>query len=274
MIEPVANKEDKNGRTESKPAKSESQAPSKNDVMAESSNVGSGRRQRRTGLALIAVSLLTIAVAGAWLGPDTATGITQWIARGFIQAVYAALLALFLWAVVWRRRVISYLLLFGAACAGVAAWDTGLGIYANRVRLEANDMLITFRDTPLNVEDLAGAIERNPYVEAYMIMRDSHWDLHNRANERMAGYAANYRIYVEYGAFLSIGRLQSHLEPWRALQQIGNLEAQLTRIENGPIDAVDLLWSVNLLDVDPETRRAYVRDLNDAIEDANTEATG
>jgi hypothetical protein len=272
MIKPVANKEEKNDRAESKAAINGNQVPSK-DITAAGTHggglSGSGRQQRRVGLALIAVSLLTIVAAGAWLGPDPATGITQWIARGFIQSVYGALLALFLWTVVWRRRAISYLLLFGVTCICIAAWDTGAGIYANRVRLEANNMLITFRDTPLNVQDLAGTIERNPYVEAYMIMRDAQWELHNRLDQRMADYGASYRTYVENGAFLDIGRLQGGLEPYRALHQIGNLEDQLTRIESNPIEAGDLLWTANLLNVDAVTRVAYIQDLHDAIEAAN-----
>jgi hypothetical protein len=261
----VANKEEKNGRKGNNPAKSRSEAP----VEADGGRPVKVDRQRRAGLALIAASLLTVITAGAWLGPDPATGIAQWVARGFIQAAYAALLALFLWTVVGRRRVISYLLLFGAVCAGIAVWDTGAGIYANRVRLEANNMLITFRDTPLNVEGLAEVIEQNPYVEAYMIMRDAHWELLNRMDDRMAEYGASYRTYVENGAFLNVERLRSRFELWRAFYQVGDLEDQLARIESNPMEAGDLLWTVNLLDVDAATREAYVRDLHDAVSAAN-----
>jgi hypothetical protein len=261
----VANKEEKNGRKGNNPAKSRSEAP----VEADGGRPVKVDRQRRAGLALIAASLLTVITAGAWLGPDPATGIAQWVARGFIQAAYAALLALFLWTVVGRRRVISYLLLFGAVCAGIAVWDTGAGIYANRVRLEANNMLITFRDTPLNVEGLAEVIEQNPYVEAYMIMRDAHWELLNRVDDRMAEYGASYRTYVENGAFLNVERLRSRFELWRAFYQVGDLEDQLARIESNPMEAGDLLWTVNLLDVDAATREAYVRDLHDAVSAAN-----
>lgn len=225
--------------------------------------------QRRAGLALIAVSLLSVMTAGAWLGTDPATGIVQWVGRSVAQAVYAALLALFLWTVLVRRRAISYLLLFGIACAGVAIWDTSSGIYANRVRLEANDTLITFRDTPLNVEGLTGIVERNPYVEAYMIMRDAHWELRNRLDGRMTGYEASYRTYVDNGAFLDVGRLQSRLELWRAFYQVGDLEGQLARIESSPMEADDLLWTVNLLDVDAPTREAYIQDLSDAVSASN-----
>ena len=229
--------------------------------------------QRRAGLALIAASLLTVIMAGAWLGPDPAAGIAQWVARSIIQAVYAALLALSLWTVLARHRAISYLLLFGIACAGVAVWDTSSGIYANRVRLEANDTLITFRDTPLNVKGLTGIIARNPYVEAYMIMRDAHWELRNRMDDRMTGYGASYRTYVDNGAFLDIDRLRSRFELWRALYQVGDLEDQLARIESSPMKADDLLWTVDLLGVDAATREAYIRDLRDAVSVSYTHLT-
>ncbi|MCK5273124.1 MAG: hypothetical protein KAR37_00630, partial [Alphaproteobacteria bacterium] len=143
------------------------------------------------------------------------------------------------------------------------------GIYANRVRLEANDTLITFRDTPLNLEGLTGIIERNPYVEAYMIMRDAHWELRNRLDDRMTGYGASYRTYVDNGAFLHIDRLRSRFELWRAFYQVGDLEDQLARIESSPMEADDLLWTVNLLDVDAATRGAYIRDLRDAVSAAD-----
>lgn len=230
-------------------------------------------RQRKIGLGLIAASLLTVFTAGAWLGPDPATGIVQWVGRSVVQAVYAALLTLFPWTILGRRRAISYLLLFGFACTGIAVWDTSSGIFANRVRLEANDTLITFRDTPLNVERLTGIIERNPYVEAYMIMRDAHWELRNRLESRMTGYAASYRTYVENGAFLHTDRLRSRFELWRAFYQVGDLEDQLAWIESGPMEADDLLWTVNLLDVDAATRDAYLRDMGDAISAANKSQT-
>jgi hypothetical protein len=225
--------------------------------------------QRKAGLALIAASLLAVVTAGAWLGPDPMTGIAQWAGRGFMQAAYAALLALYLWTVLGRRRAISWLLLFGVACAGIAVWDTSAGIYTNRTRMEANDTLTTFRDAPLNVQGLTGIIERNPYVEAYMIMRDTHWELRNRMDDRLTDYTASYTAYVEGGAFLDIERLRSRFELWRAFYQISDLEDQLARIESKKMEADDLLWTADLLDVDAATRKAYVRDVQDAISAAN-----
>lgn len=249
----MANKEEKNSRAGSKPAESGGGGPFELD------------RQHKAGLALVAISLLAVMAAGAWLGPDPATGIAQWTGRGLIQAVYAALLTLCLWTVLERRRAISWLLLFGVACAGVAAWDTGAGIYANRLRLEANDTLTTFRDTPLNLKGLARIIEKNPYVDAYMIMRDAHWELRNRLDGRMTDYGASYKAYVENGAFLDIRRLRSRFALWDAFYQIRDLEDQLARIEDNPVDTEDLLWTVNLLNVDAVTRKAYVTDLNNTI---------
>lgn len=224
--------------------------------------------QRRAGLALIATSLLLIASVGAWLGPDPASGAAQWLGRGFIQASYAVLLALFLWTFLARRRRTAYLLLLGIACSGVAIWDTATGIYANRLRLEANDTLITFRDEPLNAIDLTGIIERNPYVEAYMVMRDAHWDLNNRLDSRITDYRAAYNSYVESGQFLDVERLASRYGLWRAFYQIQDLERRLAQIKSDPTDADDLLWTVNLLDVDPPTRDAYTNDLEEAIAEA------
>lgn len=224
--------------------------------------------QHRAGLALIAASLILIASAGVWLGPDPLTGALHWLERGFIQASYAALLALFLWMVLGRRRGVAYLLLLGLVCSGVAIWDTVGGIYASRLRLEANNILVTFRDEPLNAVGLSGIIERNPYVDAYMVMRDVHWDLHNRLDGRMADYSAAYATYVKGGQFLDVARLSSRYELWRAYYQIEDLERLLARIDANPENTDDLLWTINLLDVDPWTRNAYADDLKKAIASA------
>jgi hypothetical protein len=100
-------------------------------------------------------------------------------------------------------------------------------------------------------------------------MRDAHWELHNRMNDRLTDYAASYRTYVEGGAFLDIERLRSRFELWRAFYQIDDLEDQLARIESNKMEAGDLLWTADLLDVDAATREAYVRDVQDAIATAN-----
>jgi len=225
--------------------------------------------QRMAGLALIAASLILVASAGAWLGPFPASGALHWILKGLAQGAYVALMALSVWMFLRRRYEISYLLPFGILCAGVAVWDTGSGIYGNRIRLEANDIVINFRDSPLNASGLTAATERNPYVEAYMIMRDTHWELRNRLDTRMTGYEARYRTYVEKGEFLSVDRLRSRFELWRAFYQVGDLEDQLAITESSPVDVEDLLWTVKLLDIDEETRSAYFEDLRGAVAAAN-----
>lgn len=224
--------------------------------------------QRKAGLTLIAASLILVASAGAWLGPDPLSGALHWLGRGFIQASYAALLALFLWMVLGRRRGIAYLLLLGFVCSGVAIWDTAAGIYASRLRLEANNILATFRDKPLNAVGLSGIIERNPYVDAYMVMRDVYWGLHNRLDGRMTDYSTAYGAYVKSGQFLDVARLKSRYELWRAYYQVEDLERLLARIEADPANTDDLPWTVNLLDVDPWTKNAYANDLEKAISSA------
>ena len=225
--------------------------------------------QHRAGLALIAASLIVVASAGAWLGRDPLSGAAQWLGRGIVQSSYAALLALFFWIFLGRQRGLAYLLLLGITCSAVAIWDMAAGIYASRLRVEANNVLITFRDEPLNVTGLAESIERNPYVEAYMVMRGIHWDLHNRLDRRMNDYSAAYSSYIEDGQFLDVERLMSRDELRRAHNQVEDLEGRLARIEQDPLDTDDLLWTVNLLDVDRPTRDAYAGDLKEAISAAH-----
>ena len=279
----MASKIEKSSRTENSPIRSRNgaskpktarnkanaKAAAKAIANAVAKRAGPGR-QNKVGLALIAASLFAVMAAGGLLGPDPLTGAAQWVRKGLIQASYAVLLALFAWIVLHRRREISYVLLLGVICAGIAAWDTGAGIYASRLRLEANKTLITLRDAPLNVEGLAETIERNPYVEAYIVMRDVYWEFGNRLDDRIASYGASYKSYVGSGDFLDTGRLRSRLELWRTFYQIGDLERQLAQIESEPLKADDLLWTVNLLDVDTETREAYARDLQDTISAATT----
>lgn len=225
--------------------------------------------QQKTGMALIAGSLLAIAASGAWFGPDPASGAMQWLGWGLVQSTYAALLALSVWIVFGRRRGVTYLLWLGFACSTVAIWDIAGGIYSNRLRLEANDTLVTFRDDPLNIVGLTGIIERNPYVEAYMVMRDAHWDLQDRLDKRIDGYDETYGEYVKGGEFLSVERLYSRYELWRAFYQVDDLVKLLDEIEKTPFETTDLLWTVELLDVDAETGAAYAKDLEQAVAEAD-----
>jgi hypothetical protein len=217
--------------------------------------------QSSIGIALIAASAIALAVAGVLLGPGPLSGSARWLGRGILQSSYVALFALFLWIFVARRRGVTYPFLVGIGCVGILVWDVSMGIYVNRLRLEANTVLTAFRNAPAEVIQLAGVLERNPYVEAYVTMRDAHWELRNRMDERLSDYRIAYANYVRQGDFLDIGRLRSRYELWRAYFQVDDLEKRLARIEGSPFDAGDLLWTVDLLHVDKETRDAYEDDL-------------
>lgn len=216
--------------------------------------------QCRIGIALVIGSAVALSVAGAWLGPGLLPGAAKWAGRGCLQAGYVALLALFVWTMLGPRRRVAYPLLLGIGCVGVVGWDVAIGIHVNRSRLEANTVISAFRDAPGAVLHLAAALERNPYIEAYFVMRDAHWELSNRMDERLRGYRTAYTMYVREGEFLDIRRLKSRYELWRAYFQVEDLERRLARIEGSPPDTADLLWTANLLHVDKETRDAYEAD--------------
>lgn len=225
--------------------------------------------QNKAGLALATASLILVTLAGAWFDPDPVSGTLYWLFRGASQVFYIAFLALFLWLQWGRKRGITYLLLLGLGCSAIAIWDIASGMYVHRLRQEANAILADFRDEPSNAVGMPGIIENNSYVEAYMIMRDVYWDLHSRLDDRMADYGAAYGAYVENGHFLNVKRLKSRYELWRGYYQIEDLERYLAQIESDPLNLDDLLWTVNLLDIDPQTREAYASDLKEAIATAS-----
>lgn len=225
--------------------------------------------QQKAGLALVAASLLASTAASAWLGPDPFAGAVGGISMALAQSAYAAILALSAWLIVGRPRGMSYLPWAGIFCASVALWHIAAGVYSNRLRLEANEFIATFRDEPLNVVGLANALEHNPYIEAYMVMRDAHWDLQDRLDRQFDDYASAYDSYVSEGEFLSVGRLRTRYALWQSFYQLKSLEKILESIEGNPLETADLEWTVNLLRVDDQTRDAYARDLGQAVASAH-----
>jgi hypothetical protein len=216
-------------------------------------------------MAIIAGSFLAIAGIGAWCGSAPLSGAVDWLAKGLIQSTYAALLALSAWLAVRLWRSFSYLLLLGIAILGVAVWTAAMGIQDYRLRREANETISTFRYEPLNALGLVGIIERNPYVEAYMVMRDAHWDLQDRLNKRIDRYRVEYENYSGKDSFLAVSRLRSRFELWQTFYQIRDLELMLDAMETEALDTSDLLWTVNLLEVDSGTREAYAQDFMKSV---------
>lgn len=226
--------------------------------------------QEKTALILIALSALAAGAAGARFAPDPVSGALQWLLMALIQSTYIALIALSAWLLLGRRNNISYLLCFGVAVAVATMWGIVSGIEDYRLRMEANETIETFRDRPLNSVGLAGIVESNPYVEAYMVMRETHWDLQDRLTRRVDHYRSEYERYAEPASFLATERLRSRYEIWRAYYQVQELETLLDRFAETPIETTDLIWTVNLLKVDAGTRAAYKRDLEKSISVART----
>lgn len=221
--------------------------------------------QEKAGIGLIAAAAAIFLGGMAMLGGTTPYGASLWLARGFLHALAGALLALCVWIFVGRQRAVSYTLLLGFACAGFASWDLVSGIRGNMLRIEANGILAGLRSSPFVASGIAKAIDSNPYVAAYMVMRDAHWELGNRLDARMADYGRAYKSYVEEGQFLDVKRLQNRLAIWYAFYQVEDLEARLDRIGKTPLDVDDLLWTADFLAIDRRTRDSYARDMEAAI---------
>jgi hypothetical protein len=221
--------------------------------------------QQKTAVALVFLSALIIAGAGAWFAPDPVSGAMRSLLMALIQSTYIALIALSAWLLVGHRTNITYALCFGLAVAVTTAWTIVSSVEDYRLRMEANETIVTFRDSPLNLVGLAGIVERNPYVGAYMVMREAHWDLQDRLKRRVDHYRGEYERYAEPASFLAIERLRSRYELWRAFYQIQELESLLDQIEKTPLETTDLVWTVNLLEVDAGTKAAYKRDLETSI---------
>lgn len=226
--------------------------------------------QEKTAIALILLSALLTAGAGAWFAQNPVAGAMRWLLMAVIQSTYILLLTLSAWRLLGRRHNLSFALCFGLAVAIVTIWTITSGIEDQRLRKEANDTIVTFHDAPLNVAGLAEAVETNPYVAAYMVMREAHWDLQNRLNRRVDQYRAEYERYAEPVSFLAIERLRSRYELWRAYYQVQEVEKLLDRIAETPLETTDLIWTVNLLEVDARTKAAYRSDLETSISAART----
>lgn len=220
------------------------------------------------GPALAGAALLAAAAAGAFFGPSPAEGALSWVAKGLLRFGYAVLLAQTAWLAIGRARGAPLQLWLGFACCAAAAWTVAAGIHDSRLRGEANMAIAAFQ---AGTADAADPGKRNPYVRAYMIMRDAHWELQDRLDARLSGYRAAYRSYVANGHFTDASRLQSRYELWRAYRQVAELEGQLAAMEERPLEFRDLRWTLDLLKVDRPTHEAYARDLDRAIETAKSE---
>lgn len=210
--------------------------------------------------------MLGVVAVGLWFGgDDPLQSLAFWASRAAIQGVSAALIALFIWALLSRRRVVSYVLVLGVGTAGLFLYDAASAWQIDRERLHANVVLKHLEDGERMIESLTEEEKANPYVDAYLVMRDLYWELNALASDRMAGYRSAYESYTETGGFLDVQRLRNEFDLWYSLSQIQDLEVLLKHMESEPLDAADTRWSVRLLKVDPVTQAAYAEDLAESL---------
>lgn len=229
-------------------------------------------RQHQAGVALIVASAAGIAWVGDRFGPDPLPSMLHWAGRAAVQGVSAALIAFFLWVLLSRRHAVSYVLVLGFATALLLAYDAATAWRLDRTRVAADRILVVLEARQRTVESLTPEEQANPYVEAYIAMREIYWELYTRSDDQMSRYRAYYGNFTAGGSFLDTARLATKKDLWRSIRQIQSLEKRLLRVETSPPDLTDLLLTVDLLNIDKATRRAYAADLH-ATRDALVAAT-
>lgn len=224
---------------------------------------------------MIVISAAGIAGIGAWVALDSLQGIGDWAERAAIRGACLALIGLCLWMVLNHRRAVSAILVVGASAFGLLAYETGAAWRMEHARDIATRTLQQLESGTRQIDSLTPAELMDPYIEAYVLMHDVYWELYARSYEEMSRYRSVYEDHTAEGAFLDPGRLATATDLWRSIFQIDDLQQRLARVESTRPDLSDLLLTVNLLDIDDETRAAYARDLReacDALVEANKES--
>jgi len=232
-------------------------------------------QQRRTGYALLILCAASILGIGIWVATDSLHSIGQWAFRATIRGVCVGLMALCLWIVLGQGRTISRVLVIGTGALGLLIVETGTAWWADQARDLANRTLLQLETNRRDVENLTPVEIADPYVEAYVIMRDVYWELSLRSDDEMSRYRAVYEEYTASGAFLDVARLTTMDDLRRSIREIADLQQRLKRVEEVRPDISDLLLTVSLLDVDDDTRAAYADDLRaarDSFAQANLES--
>lgn len=220
--------------------------------------------QRAVGLAIVLAAFAGIVVVRIWASGDPVANLLHWSGYVAGQSIYVALLAYFVWSLLRLPGRIAYPVVFGLMLTailvyhGIAAYSTGAA------RADANRTLQDVRLGQRSIEELTAEELTNPYVEAFVAMRDIYWELHGRADTRMEHYRRLHADYTRDGAFLDSNRLTSSYDLWYAYIQVRDLQLRLQQAKNHVVDLSDLLWAITLLDVDNGTRAAYADDLRGA----------
>ncbi len=221
-------------------------------------------QQRWAGYVLFAVSAVSLAGIGAWVVADSLHGIGHWALRAAVRGIGAVLIGLCVWAVLDRRGTVSGVLVLGVSAFGLLIYEAGSAWWVDRGRGLADRTLLQLDSGRRNVESLTPDELADPYIEAYVVMRDVYWELYLRSDDAMSRYRSYYGDYTAEAGFLDVSRLTTRTDLWRSILQIDDLQVRLQHVEAARLDISDLLLTVNLLDVDAETRAAYAEDLRAA----------
>ncbi|UCH73555.1 MAG: hypothetical protein JSU82_14610 [Rhodospirillales bacterium] len=146
-------------------------------------------------------------------------------------------------------------------------YEAALAWRAGQERGPANHTLLQLQSGQRTVGNLAPVELADPYVAAYVTMRDIYRELYRRTEDGMSRYRARYQSYTAEGAFLDAARLSTPRNLRRSIRQIDDLQDRLKRVESAHPDISDLLLSVRLLDIDRRARAAYAAELRAAHED-------
>jgi len=152
----------------------------------------------------------------------------------------------------------------GAGALGLLLLETGTAWRADRARDLGNRTLQQLEAGQRDIESLTPAERADPYVEAYVTMRDIYWELYLRSDDEMSRYRSYYEDYTAEGSFLDVARLTTTSDIRRSILQIEDLQRRLQGVEASRPDISDLLLTVSLLAVDDDTRAAYADDLRAA----------
>ncbi len=221
-------------------------------------------QQRRIGSALIILGAAGIAGIGIWVGSGSLGDAGHWAVRAVARGMGVALIAVFMWTVLNRRRTVSGLLVFGTGAASLLVYEAGSAWLVDRARDAANRTLLQLESGARDVGSLTPVEIANPYIEAYVVMRDIHWELDARSDDQMSRYRSYYENYTARGAFLDVNRLATAAGIRRSISEIDDLQRRLLRVEASRPDIADLLLTVDLLEVDAGTRAMYAQDLRAA----------
>jgi hypothetical protein len=258
-------------------AKKKTAAESKSPVVAESRvaeeisapTIDIVQIQALAGATMLVFAIAGIVGLGAWLYGKTGGGTTWWTAHALIRAAYAALIAVFLWNLIRRRWRVSFILVLGCLVTAIFVFHGTEALKLNQEKIVANQVLGALREGWRRTGELTPGERENPYVDAYIVTRNIYWELNERADARMAEYSSSHEQYTRPGGFLAPRRLRTQSDLLVSHAQLRELDRQLSRIGQSPIDTSNMLWSLDLLRVDIVTRIAYRNDLRATLATIN-----